>query len=60
MLKFTSLEILLKLTKNIKIFKSVLFYETLRYISNLFLYPQKFPNVAIDPDILQNKLNKLV
>ena len=59
-LKFISFEHLLKLTKNIKILKSVVFYQTLRYISNLCIYPQNFSKVAIDPDILQDKFVELV
>ena len=50
MLKFTSIENLLKLTKNNKILKSVVFNETLRYISNICLYPQKISNTAKNPD----------
>jgi hypothetical protein len=55
--KFTSFEHVLKLTKNIKKFKSVIFYESSRYIPNLCLYPQKFSKIAIDPEILQDNLS---
>ena len=60
MLKFTSLENLLKLTKNSKIFKSVVFNETLRYISTLCLYPQKNSKEYMNPDILQDNFVELV
>ena len=60
MLKFTSLENLLKLTKNSKILKSVVFNETLRYISTLCLYPQKNSKEDMNPDILQDNFVELV
>lgn len=55
MLKYTSFENLIKLTKNTKIIKNVVFYECLRNISKICLYPQKFTKISSSSTLKLNE-----